>query len=149
MDFCSGGDLSLHLPLPPLSARFYLAELLSALAYLHSHDIIYRDLKPENIFIDTSGHLKLGDFGLAKIGINGNQKAMSFCGTPAYLAPEVVMGKGGGREGDVWGFGVVMFECLEGVGCWGEGEGMWKRIVEGEVDVAGMEESAGKLIKVC
>jgi serine/threonine protein kinase len=77
-------------------ARFYTCEVVEAFHYLHAHNIVYRDLKPENILLDTSGHLKLSDFGLCKLGIeySRDQKTFSLCGTPEYLAPEMLMGTG-------------------------------------------------------
>ncbi len=87
LDYCAGGELFFHLSrhrrFPEHYTRFYTAELLLALGHLHSHGIIYRDLKPENILLDSDGHVKLGDFGLAKTGIQHPYKgATSLCGTP-------------------------------------------------------------------
>lgn len=73
-----------------LEAKFYIAETLLAIEYVHSLNVVYRDLKPENILIDYDGHIKLADFGLAKEGINDKMFARSFCGSPAYLAPEML-----------------------------------------------------------
>jgi serum/glucocorticoid-regulated kinase 2 len=74
--------------------RFYAAEILLALEYLHRKSIIYRDLKPENILLDTDGHIKITDFGLSKMMYSSNQKTYSLCGTPEYIAPEVIIGGG-------------------------------------------------------
>jgi serine/threonine protein kinase len=104
LDYCPGGELFFHLSryrrFPERVARFYAAELLLALGHLHSHGIIYRDLKPENVLLDAEGHVKLGDFGLAKDGITSpTQGAHSMCGTPEYMAPEVrPLAKGEARE---------------------------------------------------
>lgn len=94
--------------------RFYLAETLSALCYLHSKQIVYRDLKPEHVLIDTSGHVKLVDFGLArKIETS---KATTVCGTPEYIAPEILLksSKGYSISADYWSLGILAFELFSG-----------------------------------
>ena len=88
--------------------RFYAASIGIALDYLHNHGIIYRDIKPENILIGEDGYLKLIDFGMAKM-VQGNEKAESFCGTPEYLAPEILLNKGHGKPVDWWSFYFILY----------------------------------------
>jgi len=97
-------------------AQLCAAEIVLALEYLHKNDVIYRDLKPENVMVDSDGHVRLTDFGLAKQGITGNSGgANTFCGTPEYLSPEQVAGWGHGKGVDWWGLGIFLFELLHGV----------------------------------
>lgn len=93
------------------AARFYAAELITVLDYLHSLHIIYRDLKPENILIDAAGHIKLADFGFAKIVAD---RTWTICGTPEYLAPEIIQRKGYGFSVDWWALGILIYELLVG-----------------------------------
>uniref|UniRef100_A0AAY4AD25 non-specific serine/threonine protein kinase n=1 Tax=Denticeps clupeoides TaxID=299321 RepID=A0AAY4AD25_9TELE len=94
--------------------RFYGAEIVSALDYLHSAKIVYRDLKLENLMLDKDGHIKITDFGLCKEGITDAATMKTFCGTPEYLAPEVLEDNDYGRAVDWWGLGVVMYEMMCG-----------------------------------
>ncbi len=113
MDFVAGGELfsllrkSQRFPNPV--AKFYAAEVALALDYLHSNDIIYRDLKPENILINADGHIKLTDFGFAKLVPD---VTWTLCGTPDYLAPEIIQGKAYNKSVDWYALGVLMFEML-------------------------------------
>ena len=123
LDYCAGGELFFHLSrhkrFPESWTRFYAAELLLALGHLHSKGIIYRDLKPENILLDSRGHLKLGDFGLAKSHIKHPfQGAKSRVGTPEYMAPEVIKKMGHGFTVDYWGLGMVTYEMMTGLPPW-------------------------------
>lgn len=95
-------------------AKFYAAEILLALEYLHSKSIIYRDLKPENILLDAEGHVKISDFGLSKIMYSTNQKTYSLCGTPEYIAPEVILRKGYTQAADWFSFGSLIYDMLTG-----------------------------------
>lgn len=111
MQFLRGGELFQHLKnarrFSEERTKFYTAEILLALEYLHSQDIIYRDLKPENILLDDDGHICLTDFGLAK-HIGNNIKATTFVGTPEYLSPEIICGMGHGKPADWWSLGILM-----------------------------------------
>lgn len=118
LEYCPNGDLSAHLTergtFEEVEARQYIGETLLAIEYLHSQDIVYRDLKPENILLDRKGHVKLADFGLAKEGVIGSNTTKSFCGSPAYLAPEVVNQHGAGKPADIYGLGAILYEMLTG-----------------------------------
>ena len=118
MDFINGGELYYHLKRERVfteeRVRFYAAETVLALEHLHSKGVIYRDLKPENILLGPDGHIKVTDFGLSKIGVIGENSTYSFCGTPEYLAPEVIKGNGHTKTIDWWSLGLVMYEMLSG-----------------------------------
>lgn len=115
MDYIEGGELfsllrkSQRFPNPV--AKFYSAEVILALEYLHSHNIIYRDLKPENILLDRNGHIKLTDFGFAK---EVETVTWTLCGTPDYIAPEVITTKPYNKSIDWWSLGILIFEMLAG-----------------------------------
>ncbi|CAI4579976.1 CLN_G0032370.mRNA.1.CDS.1 [Saccharomyces cerevisiae] len=117
--FINGGELFYHLQKEgrfDLSrARFYTAELLCALDNLHKLDVIYRDLKPENILLDYQGHIALCDFGLCKLNMKDDDKTDTFCGTPEYLAPELLLGLGYTKAVDWWTLGVLLYEMLTGL----------------------------------
>jgi len=119
-DFMQGGELFYHLHregrFNETKTRFYICEIIVAIEYLHKNQIIYRDLKPENILLDSYGHIKLTDFGLSKfILTNDNNKAFTICGTPEYLAPEILSGKGYDKSVDWWSLGCLFFEMLVSV----------------------------------
>jgi RAC serine/threonine-protein kinase len=110
LDYCSGGELFFHLGkvgrFPEPRAKFYTAQITLALEHVHSLDIVYRDLKPENVLLDARGNIRLTDFGLSKEGVSGHSSgANSFCGTPEYIAPEVLLRQGHGRAVDWWSTG--------------------------------------------
>ncbi|XP_027142061.1 serine/threonine-protein kinase Sgk2b isoform X3 [Larimichthys crocea] len=119
LDYVNGGELFYHLQregsFPEPRAAFYAAEMAMALGYLHSLDIVYRDLKPENILLDSEGHVMLTDFGLCKEGVALGGIMHTFCGTPEYLAPEVLQGQSYSPAVDWWGLGTVLFEMIYGL----------------------------------
>ncbi|KAF3849296.1 hypothetical protein F7725_015793 [Dissostichus mawsoni] len=134
MEYVEGGDCATLLknmgPLPVDMARMYFAETVLALEYLHNYGIVHRDLKPDNLLVTSMGHIKLTDFGLSKVGLMSmttnlyeghiEKDAREFsdkqvCGTPEYIAPEVILRQGYGKPVDWWAMGIILYEFL--VGC--------------------------------
>lgn len=119
LSFINGGEIFYHLQksgrFSLVRSKFYIAELLSAIESLHKLNIIYRDLKPENILLDYQGHIALCDFGLCKVNMKLEQKTNTFCGTPEYLAPELLLGQGYTRVVDFWTLGTLLYEMLSGL----------------------------------
>ncbi|GAB5590274.1 Cytochrome c oxidase subunit 1 [Umbelopsis nana] len=115
LEYVVGGELFSHLRragrFTTDITRFYASEILLAVEYLHSKDIIYRDLKPENLLLDHRGHIKITDFGFAKTVVD---RTWTLCGTPEYLAPEIIQSKGHGKAVDWWAMGILIFEMLAG-----------------------------------
>lgn len=134
MEYVEGGDCATLLknmgPLPVEMSRMYFAETVLALEYLHNYGIVHRDLKPDNLLITSMGHIKLTDFGLSKIGLMNMTTNLyeghiekdtrefvdkQVCGTPEYIAPEVILRQGYGKPVDWWAMGIILYEFL--VGC--------------------------------
>ena len=113
-------------------AQFYIASVVSMFSYMHSLRVVYRDLKPENLLLDAQGYLKLVDFGFAKVLID---RTWTLCGTPEYLAPEIVLNKGHGFAADWWCVGILAFECLTGTTPFVSNDPMeaYRKIVKGRV----------------
>ncbi|GAB1603831.1 protein kinase C iota type-like isoform X2 [Argonauta hians] len=118
IEFVNGGDLMFHMQqqrrLAEDHARFYAAEISLALNFLHQRGIVYRDLKLDNVLLDSEGHIKLTDYGMCKEGLFGGGETNTFCGTPNYIAPEILRGEPYDFSVDWWALGVLMFEMLAG-----------------------------------
>jgi len=119
MDYYNGGELFYHLRknkrFNEEQSKFYLAQIILAIEFLHKHKVIYRDIKPENIILDNKGYIKLTDFGLAKEDVNDDVGTQTFCGTPEYLAPEIIRGDKYGKSVDIWCMGILLYEMLFGL----------------------------------
>jgi len=119
MDFINGGELFHHLSkekrFPEDRAKFYAAEIVSGIEYLHKSGVIYRDLKPENLLLNHKGHIVMTDFGLSKEGLREGDTTATFCGTPEYLAPEIIKGEDYTKAIDWWSVGTLVFEMLTGL----------------------------------
>jgi protein kinase X len=137
MEFVIGGELFSQLRKVGRfgndTARFYAAEIVLALQYLHSQNIVYRDLKPENLLIDKDGHMKITDFGFAKVV---EDRTWTLCGTPEYLAPEIIQSKGHGKAVDWWALGILIYEMLAGYPPFYDENpfGIYQKILAGKIE---------------
>jgi serine/threonine protein kinase len=123
MDFVGGGELTTYINshqfsnksgFDELTIAFYAAEIIVALEHIHSLGIVYRDMKPENILVCQDGHIKLTDFGLSKITKAQGDLTFTVCGTPEYVAPEVIRNEGHSNNIDWWSLGVLLYEMYTG-----------------------------------
>ena len=117
MEYIEGGELFKLVQkfgrLDASLAKFYAAQIILVLEYMHSKQLIYRDLKPENVLIQNSGYLKLSDFGFIKY-LKPGDRTYTLCGTPEYLAPEILMNKGHGKAVDWYCLGIFIYEMMVG-----------------------------------
>jgi len=141
MDFINGGELFHHLSIEKRfsdeRAKFYASEIVSGMDYLHSHGVIYRDLKPENLLLSHKGHIIMTDFGLSKEGLTAEDaRTATFCGTPEYLAPEIIKGEDYTKSIDWWSVGTLIYEMLTGLPPFytDDEENMYHKIMTAEID---------------
>lgn len=149
--FVCGGELFSYLrssgKFSSATSFFYAAEIVSALEYLHSLSIVYRDMKPENLLLDREGHLKITDFGFAK---KIQDRTWTLCGTPEYLAPEIIQSKGHNKAVDWWALGILIYEMLAGFPPFFDDNpfGIYEKILSGKIDWPKSIDNLGKdLIK--
>ena len=152
IEYVQGGELFTLLrtrgSFPLEQAKFYTAHIITIFEYLHGKNIIYRDLKPENILINKNGYLKLTDFGFAKY-LN-NEKTYTLCGTPEYLAPEIILNKGHGKPVDWWTMGILLYEMLVGIDPFSDDDPMktYQKIIKGKINFpTDFDKNAKSLIK--
>jgi len=142
MDFINGGELFFHLSrekrFTEQRTKFYAAEIISGMEYLHKAGVVYRDLKPENLLLNAQGHIVMTDFGLSKEGLMAqDDKTATFCGTPEYLAPEIIQGKDYTKAVDWWSVGTLIYEMLTGLPPFfnDDEENMYQKIMTAELAI--------------
>ena len=154
LEYIQGGELftllrsNVTFPVP--QTKFYIAHIITVFEYLHSKNIVYRDMKPENILINKNGYLKLTDFGFAKQLDSEKAKTYTLCGTPEYLAPEIILNKGHGKAVDWWTLGILLFEMLVGIDPFSDDEPMktYQKILKGKINFPKeIDKDAKSLIK--
>jgi len=141
MDFINGGELFHHLAIEKRftdeRAKFYAAEIIAGMEYLHAAGVIYRDLKPENLLLNKKGHIVMTDFGLSKEGLHSeDSRTATFCGTPEYLAPEIIKGDDYTKAIDWWSVGTLIYEMLTGLPPFytEDEENMYHKIITADID---------------
>ena len=156
LEYVVGGEFFTHLRsqgrFSEDTSRFYASEILLTFEYLHGMDIIYRDLKPENLLLDKTGHIKITDFGFAK---KIDHRTYTLCGTPDYLAPEIILNKGHGKPVDWWAMGVLIYEMMAGYPPFYDEDpmGTYQKILHGKLEFAshfsrGARDLVKKLLQV-
>lgn len=151
LDFVPGGELFSYLrnigKLDNLHCRLYAAQITLMFEYMHSLNIVYRDLKPENLLIAADGYLKLTDYGFAKT-VEG--RTYTLCGTPEYLAPEILLNKGHGKPVDWWTLGIIIYEMLAGIDPFSDDDPMaiYQKILKGKLKFPrNFDKNAKSLVK--
>jgi len=147
MEFVCGGELFSHLrksgKFSSQEGRFYSCEVILAFEHLHSMNIVYRDLKPENLLLTKEGHLKVTDFGFAKVVMD---RTWTVCGTPEYLAPEIIQSKGHGLSVDWWAMGILIYEMLVGYAPFFDENplGIYQKILSARIPLSSISDKAAR-----